>query len=219
MIANCAPTVLPRTHPPATMPRFPAHLLVDPDNTPEDPDAPPSRSASKSQRKREMAELQRLGERLVALTPARLQSLPLSPRLADAIREARRIKSHEARRRQLQLVGKLMRDVDASHIREQLQVWDAGSREHAARFHAIEQWRDALIDRDDALTALVRHYPDIDVTQLRQHIRQARRERDNNTGLTEGQTPQRKHFRELFQQLKEILGDPEQVVAPETDAG
>ncbi len=199
------------------MPRFPAHLLVDPDNTPNDPSAEPSRSASKTQRKREMAELQELGERLVALAPARLQMLPLPPRLLDAIHEAHRIKSHEATRRHMQYIGKLMRQIDADTIRQQLQIWDEGSREHSAHFQLIEKWRDALLDHDDALTELVRHYPEIDVTQLRQHIRQARRERLHNRELNEGQTPQRKHYRELFQWLKAILGDPDQLHSPDAN--
>ena len=190
------------------MPRSPSHLLVDPTQRTDEPEHE-YRGPSKSQRKREMNALQELGERLVALPAAKLAQLPLGDRLLEAVREAQRIKSHEARRRQLQFVGKLMRDVDSEAIAGQLQIWENGSRAQAAHFHALEAWRDRLIESDDALTALLQHAPHVDIPHLRNSIRQARREQAHNAGLTDGQTPQRKHFRELFQQVKQIFGDPD----------
>ncbi|MGE4336318.1 MAG: ribosome biogenesis factor YjgA [Pigmentiphaga sp.] len=190
------------------MPRVPSHLLVDP-TTQRDDTEPEYRGPSKSQRKREMSALQELGEKLVALPASRLAQLPLAERLLDAIREAQRIKSHEARRRQLQYVGKLMRDVDAETIAAQLHEWDSGSRDQNDRFHALEQWRDRLLESDDALTVLLEHRPGIDIPHLRNLIRQARREQAHNADAPEGHTPQRKHYRELFQALKQILDEPD----------
>ena len=82
---------------------------------------------SKSARKRAMHELQDLGEALVALDPARVAALDLPERLADAIGEARTITKHEARRRQLQFIGRLMRDVDAQSIKNALAQWRRGA--------------------------------------------------------------------------------------------
>lgn len=199
MIANCPPLVFQ-----SVMPRAPSHLLVDPTARTEEPEIE-YRGPSKSQRKREMTARQELGERLVSLPGSKLAQLPLSESLLEAIREAQRIRSHEGRRRQLQYVGKLMRSADADTIAAKLAEWDAGSQAENARFHALEAWRDRLIESDDALTALLQHAPGIDIPHLRNIIRQARREQAHNATLPEGQTPQRKHFRELFQQVRQIF--------------
>jgi ribosome-associated protein len=80
----------------------------------------PDEKPSKTQRKREMHELQALGESLVALDDDEIDRLPIDERLADAVRAARVIRSHEGRRRQLQFIGRLMRDVDADALRAAL---------------------------------------------------------------------------------------------------
>ena len=76
---------------------------------PADPDPNAAAAPSKTQRKRDSHELQHLGEALAALPDERLARLELPEGLADALREYRRTRSHEGRRRQLQYVGKLMR--------------------------------------------------------------------------------------------------------------
>jgi ribosome-associated protein len=83
---------------------------------------------SKTERKRAMHELQALGEELCAIDPARLAELALPESLADAIAEARNITRHEARRRQLQFIGRLMRDVDPEPIRAALTRYRLGHR-------------------------------------------------------------------------------------------
>ncbi len=80
----------------------------------------PDEKPSKTQRKREMHGLQALGESLVALEDDEIDRLPIDERLADAVRAARSIRSHEGRRRQLQFIGRLMRDVDADALRAAL---------------------------------------------------------------------------------------------------
>ena len=159
---------------------------------------------SKSQRKREMLALQDLGERLVALPRDRLDSLALPERLYEAVREAQRIRSHEGRRRQLQYVGKLMRDVDPTPILARFAVWDGDSKEEALRFQQLERQRDLLLDSDEALTELIAEHPGLDVQALRSLVRAARRERETNAALPAGRGPQRKHYRALFQALKAL---------------
>ena len=80
----------------------------------------PEEKPSKTQRKRDMHELQALGERLVALDDDEIERLPIEERLADAVRDARTIRSREGRRRQLQFIGRLMRGVDADALRAAL---------------------------------------------------------------------------------------------------
>lgn len=151
-----------------------------------------------------MLALQELGRQLVELSPEQLRQLPLSDALFDAIREAQRITSREGRRRQIHYVGKLMRTADAAAIQQTLDVWRHGSREDTRAMHRLETLRDILIDDDTALTDFLEEYPDLDVQQLRSLIRAARKEAQHNAGLADGQTPQRKHYRALYQALKLI---------------
>jgi ribosome-associated protein len=154
---------------------------------------------SKTQRKRAMHELQALGERLVGLNPEQLASFALPDALREAVEQARRITRHEARRRQLQYVGRLMRDVDPEPIRERLKTWDGVSVAETARLHRIERWRDRLIEDDGAVASLAEVHPRMDTRHLRVLIRRAREER--NAGSTPHST------RELFRTLRDILGE------------
>ena len=97
---------------------------------------------SKTRLKHEMEALQELGETLVSLDAARLRSLELPERLVDAVVLARGITKHEARRRQMQYLGRLMRDVDPAPIRAALERWAAGAPSDHALFAAAEHWRD-----------------------------------------------------------------------------
>ena len=152
---------------------------------------------SKTQRKREMHELQELGARLVVLNPAQLAEVGLPDDLREAIEFAQRTTKHEARRRQMQYIGKLMRSVDPAPIREKLKIWDGISAEHTARQHRVERWRDRLIEDESAVEELVRAHPGIDARHLRALARKARAER------ADGSPP--RAYRELFRALREIV--------------
>jgi ribosome-associated protein len=156
---------------------------------------------SKTQRKREMTQLQALGEALVALSDQRLASLDLPERLRDAVLEAKRITSFGALRRQVQYIGRLMREIDATPIRAQLSVLEGQSSARTAWLHRLERLRERLLDDDDALTSLLAGHPAADAQQLRALIRNARRER------ALGKPP--RAYRELFQALREIVPLPE----------
>ena len=94
------------------------------------PASDPRERPSKTQLKRQMHELQRLGERLAALTPAQLARIELPEALREQIELTRRITAREALRRQLQYVGRLMRQADADAIRAALV--DIGGKAGAA---------------------------------------------------------------------------------------
>ena len=93
----------------------------------------PGEIVSKTKRKQEMHELQALGVALVALTEAQLEFL--EPELRQAVLAAKRITAHEGRRRQMQYIGKLMREVDAAPIRARLdQLTGSLARSASRRF-------------------------------------------------------------------------------------
>jgi len=131
---------------------------------------------SKSEIKRQMTALQKLGEELVALPASKLDQLDLPETLRDAVNQAKRITAHGGLRRQMQYIGRLMRITDAQPIAEQLNAWRGDSAEVIAEFHRMENWRTRLLDDDAALTEFVDIYPQADAQQLRTLVRNARRE-------------------------------------------
>lgn len=159
---------------------------------------------SKTQRKAEMHALQDLGEALIMLDPRRLVELAseaaLPDRLVEAIRDARSITAWGGRKRQLQFVGKLMRDVDPEPIRRRLELWAHGHTADTARQHALEEWRERLIAEPSALDTLSAEHPGLDRPRFRALIVKARDERARN------QPPHA--FRELFRELKALHGPP-----------
>lgn len=100
---------------------------------------------SKSELKRRQRALQGLGEQLIDLGDDRLAGLALPDRLLAAIHDARRMKSHEALRRQKQFIGKLMRDVDSAPIQSLLDHLRAEDRREKRVFAVAERWRDRLV--------------------------------------------------------------------------
>ena len=107
---------------------------------------------SKTRRKQESHDLQSLGEALLELPDDHLATLGLGESLVDAIRTGRRIKSHEARRRQMQLIGKLMRSADVEPIRQAVADMQLGRARDSLALHQAERWRAELIADDEATT-------------------------------------------------------------------
>ena len=151
---------------------------------------------SKTRKKREMHELQALGAALVELPEAQLKALPIDEQLRAAVLDAKRIRSHEAKRRQIQYIGRVMRDVDPAPIRAALAEIEGGSAQANARHRRLEAWRERLVGDDEALTAFAAEHPGADLQALRALIRNSRKEQK------EGKPP--RAYRELFRVLKEI---------------
>lgn len=150
---------------------------------------------SRTRKKQQVEELQKLGAALVELTPGQLDALELPALLLAAVREAQRITSHGARRRQLQYIGKLMRKVDPEPIRAALAAVAGQSAQARARQKRLESWRERLIGDDTALTAFASEHPGADLQALRALIRNARKE-------IAGAKPPRAQ-RELFRLIRE----------------
>lgn len=170
---------------------------------------------SKSELKRQMNELQKLGEQLVAEPRDRVKRVPMPEDVRDAILMCQTITNHEGRRRQLQFVGKMMRKLDEEEvaaIQRTIDSWKGASKAETAALHALERRREKLLADDKELTKLLEAHPELDVQQLRTLIRNARKEQ------LENKPP--KAYREIFQILKEIgKQDKEAAAADGEDLG
>src|SRR5512144_1419590 len=122
---------------------------------------------SKTKRKQEMHELQALGVALVALPEAQLDELALDEKLHRAVLDAKRISAHEGRRRQMQYIGKLMRDVDPAPVRAKLDELTGTSTQANARHKRLEALRERLMGDDAALTEFAARHPSADLQALR----------------------------------------------------
>jgi len=132
---------------------------------------------SKSQMKRDADAAQRLGAELVELNAKQLAQFGLPDKLLEAIKHAQTINSHSAKKRQLQYIGKLMRDVDVGSVAEILARLKAPHRQAVAQFHQAEKWRERLLADDQQIAVFVAEYPAADVTELRKLIVDARQEK------------------------------------------
>ncbi|MDF7660091.1 ribosome biogenesis factor YjgA [Erwiniaceae bacterium L1_54_6] len=151
---------------------------------------------SKSEIKRDAEELKRLGAELVELGKNSLDKIPLDEDLRAAIELAQRIKK-EGRRRQLQLIGKMLRARDEEPIRLALDKLKNRHNQQVALFHKLENLRDRLIEQgDDVMAEVVNLYPQADRQQLRSMIRNAQKEKAAN------KPP--KAARQIFQYLREL---------------
>jgi ribosome-associated protein len=165
---------------------------------------------SRTDLKRESAELQKLGEELLTLRADSLERLLLSEILKDAVLEAKRITSFEGKRRQMQFIGKLMRLVDPAvldTVRSALSEQTSGSAQENLILHLAESWRERLLGAEDAFGDWLAQHPDTDSQQLRALIRQARKD-----ALPEKPGAAVRHgraYRDIFQILREHLTEQE----------
>lgn len=174
------------------------------DHTPDHDEDDGFDRPSKSQRKRDMHELQGLGEDLLALPESRWEPLALPEILYDALRQAKKITNFEGRRRQMQYIGKLMRKIDPEPIREAVAAFKLGHAQDSLRLHQSERWRERLLADDGALQEFLTAHVDVDIQQLRSLVRAARKDAASEPEKRSGRA-----FRELFQFIKasEEAGD------------
>jgi ribosome-associated protein len=152
---------------------------------------------SKTRRKKQMSDLQDVGAELVALSAEQLARIEMPDNLREAVVEARRFTKHEARRRQIQYIGRIMRDIDAGPIVEQLAALKAPSKRQTALFHVAERWRTELLADPENIARFVREFPEADPHRIRALVDDAREEKRT------ARPP--KQFRELFHVLTAIV--------------
>ena len=133
---------------------------------------------SKSQKKRDSEAMQKLGQELARLPADQFERIDLPEDIREAIVEYQRMKSFGAMRRQMQLIGKLMRKLEANAVREAIDRATGESRAAVAAHHRAERAREAMLASDEALTAYVEQHPEVDVQRLRQLMRAARKEKE-----------------------------------------
>jgi len=162
-------------------------------NSPEEDQLP----LSKTQRKQAMDDLQTLGEELVELSTDRIKKIDIPESLRDAVREAQRMTRHdEAKRRQMQYIGKLMRNVDPEPIRAALALVRGESAGETAKLHRLERLRSEFLADEKVLHEIATLYPSVDMQHLRSLRRSALKEQEQNK-------PPRS-YRAIFQFLKEL---------------
>jgi ribosome-associated protein len=169
---------------------------------------------SKTQLKAEAEAQQMLGKKLLNLTKGQVIKLNLDENLYDAIVEAKRLTSNGAIKRQLQYIGRLMRTADIEPIKKMLAGWEGKNNAENARFHALERWRDRLIDeaatsQSDTLQEFVTKHTHADIQKLRTLIRNANKEKAENKTL--------KSSRDLFKLIREITESQENINENDSD--
>jgi ribosome-associated protein len=155
---------------------------------------------SRTQLKKEAVAIQKMGEKLVLLSDDQLSRMEVPAMLMEAIQAVRPMKSHGARRRQMQYIGTLMRSVDTEPIEKALLEIEQGAYRQAKTYHRIERWRDQLVaGADDVVEEFLEAFPDADRQRLGQLVRSARKEKEKNAPP--------KSARNLFRYLKNLSAD------------
>ncbi|MGM3172772.1 ribosome biogenesis factor YjgA [Dickeya lacustris] len=151
---------------------------------------------SKSEIKRDAEALKALGAELVELGKNALDRIPLDEDLRAAIELAQRI-TKEGRRRQLQLIGKMLRARDPEPIQTALDKLRNRHNQQVSLFHKLEKLRDRLLEEgDSAIPDVLALYPHADRQQLRSLVRNAQKEKAANKAP--------KSARQIFQYLREL---------------
>ncbi len=153
---------------------------------------------SKSQVKRDMIGIQKLGEDLTTLSKKQLDKLPISDSLLAALNEFNRLPNrHEARRRQLQFIGKVMRDENHEEIQAELDKMRAPDRSQVRRAQLIEEWGEKILNgSEEEISAFIEHWPLAERQALRQLTRNYNK--DNEEAA-------RVHRRKLLNYIKEFI--------------
>ena len=162
-------------------------------------DSEEENSISKSQKKRDMLALQDIGEELVGLSTEAINKLELPDNLRTAVVEAKRIpkSKYGGMKRQMQYIGRLMREVDPLPIIEQLNSLKAPNKKETALHHLAERWRERLLADETALNAFVNEFVEADRALLGKYIQGAKDDKAKN------RPP--KNYRLLYSQIHDLV--------------
>ncbi len=154
---------------------------------------------SKSELKRDSQETQKLAEKMLSLSSANIQKLPMNAELAEAVKVAEKIREKKgAFKRQLNYIGKLLRLTDPEPMKLAIAKIENQHLLANQHFHQLENLRDEIIAKGDAkINELVQQHPALERSKLRQLTRQAKKEAEQN------KPP--KSARQIFQYLKECI--------------
>ena len=169
-------------------------------------------SISKSQKKRDSTALQAIGAELIDLTPEVIRKLELPEELETAVLDCKNIgpSKHGGFKRQMQYIGRLMREVEAAPIIEKLQLLKAPSQKQTAQHHLAERWRDRMLADATAVAAFANEFPEADRVLLESYVDKAKEDHATK------RPP--KHFRLLYQALHKQIIERTKVSADADDA-
>ena len=152
---------------------------------------------SKTELKRDSKKIQAFGKSIGDLSIDQIKSFDLPDAGFNAITEYKSLKSNAAKNRQVQYLGKLLREIDLTQAYQQMDQLKNGSQIEIRKNHIVESWRDKLIQDKEALTKLINEFPHIDRQLIRQLIQNAIKEKKDS------KPP--KFYRQIFRYLKEQI--------------
>lgn len=135
---------------------------------------------SKTEQKKAMQRLQQMGEQLVSLSEKKLRTLGLEDSLLDEILDYQQLTAHEAKRRQMQRIGKLLRHADLPQLLNAL-----GAQQTQRQQNQLGRWQERLLEQgDQAIHEFVRQYPAADRHTLRQYVLRYQKSKLQNEDVT-----------------------------------
>jgi ribosome-associated protein len=152
---------------------------------------------SRTQKKKEARDLQKVGEQLLSLTLEQLNDIHMPDELREAVLEAREMTRHGARRRQIKYIGALVREINPQPIIDALANLQPGDYQKAAAFKQVERWRDDLREGNmERIDEILEKCPSAQRQRLTQLTRNAQAEYTKQSNV--------KASRALFRYLREI---------------
>ena len=135
---------------------------------------------SKTELKKDSKKIQQFGRKISELTINNIEAFKFPLNIYEATIDLKNLKSNSAKKRQVQYLGKLLREIDLTDafiIMKQLKV---SSQKEIQRNNIIEGWRNKLLNNNNSITEFVDEYPEIDRQSLRQTISNAQKEKIKN---------------------------------------
>ncbi len=189
---------------------------------------------SRTKKKHGAENLQKLGESLAQLPEIEINKMDIPEPLKNAVLFAQTMKKHGAKRRQLQYIGSLMRNLDPAPIADALEHISRGRAIAERKFKEMEQWRDDLINESasnatsntnsnatsntnsestsntnsgSTIASFMEQYPEADRQRLGQLVRNARK---SSTQQQRGHTANSSNkmsesARKLFRYVRQII--------------
>ncbi|MBT6481791.1 MAG: DUF615 domain-containing protein [Gammaproteobacteria bacterium] len=142
---------------------------------------------SKTRLKQEAIELQQLGKHLTTLGSAVLRKLPVTEILISAIEEFNRLpNSHGAQRRQLQFIGRLMRDLDYAAVMKAINDLETGHLRKQEKPSVAKVLCERILESGDSeINAILAQYPQLERQTMRQFYREYQRSDEAGRGKFE----------------------------------
>tara|TARA_B100000795_G_scaffold247655_1_gene213998 strand:+ start:19 stop:519 length:501 start_codon:yes stop_codon:yes gene_type:complete len=152
---------------------------------------------SKTELKKDSKKIQQFGREISELTINNIEAFKFPVNIYEATIDLKNLKSNSAKKRQVQYLGKLLREIDLADAFITMKQLKVSSQKEIQRNHIIEGWRDKLLINNDSITEFVDVFPQIDKQSLRQTISNAQKEKKDS------KPP--KYSKQLFKLIKNIV--------------